>query len=236
MTTRENQILLFDADDTLWENNVYFEQAIEQFTDFLEAQDLSRTEIRSMFDAIERETLATHGYGAVGFAHSLRAAWIQISGDNDSALAGRAEQLGLDILQRDIELIAGVEETLAALRPRHELVLVTKGNLDEQQAKIARAPIADQFEDHVIVAEKTADVYRKLLDDKGYDPSNTWMIGNSPKSDINPALEAGMNAVFIPHAMTWHMEHMDITDQPEWRSRLVEVASFRDLLSVFAHD
>jgi putative hydrolase of the HAD superfamily len=231
----DHQHLLFDADDTLWENNVYFERSFEEFVAFLNHESLSAAEIRAVLDEVEIATLASHGYGARGFAHTLRETFRQITGSCDDEQLATVERLGLRILEAEIELIAGVRDTLEALRPHHDLFLITKGNLEEQQLKIERSGIADLFDASVVTDEKKTSTYTETTSTLDLDPARTWMIGNSPKSDIGPALDAGLNAVFIPHEMTWHMEHADIVPDPAWRGQLVEVQRFPELRTLFSH-
>jgi putative hydrolase of the HAD superfamily len=231
----DHQHLLFDADDTLWENNIHFERAFDAFVAHLDHEALSVAEIREMLDEVERATLISHGYGARGFAHTLRETFRHITGSHDEAQLATVEALGLRILDLEIELIADVRRTLDALRPHHDLFLVTKGQLEEQRRKIERSGIADLFDATIVTEEKRVDTYRETVAALDLEPERTWMIGNSPKSDIMPALEAGLNAIFIPHAMTWHMEHIEIAHNPAWPGRLVEVARFTELTSLFRH-
>ncbi len=225
------QTLIFDADDTLWENNIYFERAIEEFLDFLDHSHLSRAEIRATFDEIERATATVHGYGAAAFGHSLRACYERLAGRelDASALAtvmGFAER----ILIQEIQLIEGVAETLAQLAQRHDLTLFTKGRLEEQRSKIERSGIRAFFAHYEVTPEKTTAAYLELVTRLGADPATTWMIGNSPRSDINPALAAGLNTVFIPHTHTWKLEHDAI---PPEHDRLILLDHFRQLLDLF---
>jgi putative hydrolase of the HAD superfamily len=231
----DQQHLLFDADDTLWENNVYFERSFEAFVAFLNHESLSVPEIRAVLDEVEVATLTSHGYGARGFAHTLRETFHQITGSRDEQQLATVETLGLRILKAEIELIAGVRETLEALRPHHDLFLITKGNLEEQRLKIERSGISDLFDASVVTDEKRTATYRETTTTLDLDPERTWMIGNSPKSDIGPALEAGLNAVVVPHEMTWHMEHAEIIPNPEWPGTLVELQRFPDLQTLFHH-
>ena len=114
------------------------------------------------------------------------------------------------ILERPMEAIQGVAETLEYLALRHDLTLFTKGHPGEQRLKIERSGLGGFFAHAEIVKEKDAAAYRALALERGFDPGLSWMIGNSPKSDINPALEAGWNAVFVPHARTWTLERQEI--------------------------
>ncbi len=176
-----------------------------------------------------------NGFGARAYARSLVQTFAEISGEHDEATLTLVERFGLRILDIHMEIMPGVEETLRALRPHHQLYLFTKGDLEEQQLKIARSGIGDLFDAHIIAAEKTVQTYPDLVDSLGLDPERTWMVGNSPKSDIQPALDAGIHAVFIPHPMTWHLEHVDIEHNPGWRGRFAELERFADLTTLFTH-
>jgi putative hydrolase of the HAD superfamily len=229
------QHLIFDADDTLWENNRYFEEAFAEFVSFIAHDTISGDEIQAILDEIQQTNRHTHGYGARSFAASLRETFRHVmeTTDDDPRL-DRAEAFGLRILDLEMEPIAGVEETLAALRPHHDLLLLTKGHPEEQRAKIDRSGIAHHFDDAIVVTEKTAETYRETLATRAYDPAKTWMIGNSPRSDINPALAAGINAVFIPHPRTWHLEVEELQHLPEHHpGALLQLAAFPELLGHF---
>jgi putative hydrolase of the HAD superfamily len=129
-----------------------------------------------------------------------------------------------------MEVIDGVPETLEYLSLRHELTLFTKGHLEEQKLKIDRSGLGTFFRHTAIVEEKDTGAYRRLVEDRSLDTQHTWMIGNSPKSDVNPALEAGLNAVFVPHAHTWALEKEAIRPG---RGRLLVVERFEDLRKHF---
>ena len=135
------------------------------------------------------------------------------------------------ILDQPMVLMDGVEETLGQLSARHSLTLFTKGHPDEQRLKIDSSGLARYFEHAAIVKEKDAASYSSLVIERGLNPAATWMIGNSPKSDINPALEAGLNAVFIPHSRTWTLELQEIEPRGPGQFKMVE--RFADLLGLF---
>jgi putative hydrolase of the HAD superfamily len=203
--------LLIDADDTLWENNVYFERAFEEFVDYLDHSTLSPADIRAVLDEIERVNSKLHGYGSINFARNLRECYLRLAEreiqpeDLDQAVS-----FGERLLHHPLEIIEGVEQTLGYLQERHHLVLFTKGHPEEQKLKLDRSGLERYFHHTAIVKEKDAEAYRKLASDLRLDTSRTWMIGNSPRSDVNPALEAGLKAVFIPHAHTWTLEREEI--------------------------
>ena len=225
------QFLMIDADDTLWENNIYFERAFDEFVSFLQHSSLTPREVRDVLDEIESANNKIHGYGSLNFARNLRQCYEhlaerEVREDDLKTVMGFAER----ILECPMEVIEGVPETLAYLAPRHDLTLFTKGHPEEQKLKVDRSGLGVHFGHTAIVKEKDAAAYRKLVSDRGMDPERTWMIGNSPKSDINPALEAGLKAVFVPHAHTWILEKEEIREVP---GRLLRVASFRDLAQHF---
>jgi len=227
--TRQN--LIIDADDTLWENNIYFERAFDQFVAFLGHSTMSATEVRDILDEIERTNAKIHGYGSLNFGRNLAQCYRHLA-EHEISEADLATVINFAerILECPMEVIDGVPETLAYLAGRHDLTLFTKGHLDEQRLKIDRSGLAQYFGHTAIVKEKDADAYRYLVRERGIDPAVTWMIGNSPKSDVNPALEAGLNAVFVPHAHTWVLEKQDIVPG---RGALLTVNRFEDLRKHF---
>ncbi len=227
----DTQTLLIDADDTLWENNIYFEQAIEGFIDFLDHSQLSRDQIRAAIDEIELANASVNGYGSEGFAKNLRQCYEHLVERNisDYDLA-TVIGFGQQILSQDVRLIDGVAQTLERLSTRHHLVIFTKGNQDEQQMKIDRSGIDTHFVDAIVVPEKNESAYRAALETLGWAAEASWMVGNSPKSDINPAMSTGMNAVFIPHDHTWRLEQQEIVPG---RGRLLQLERFADLLDHF---
>lgn len=204
--------LLFDADDTLWENNIYFEQAIADFISFLNHHEYTPEHVRGFLYNVERESILTHGYGIHSFAHSLvttfeRLAVVPITPELHQQIWAIAHR----IAERPVELIDGVPETLQYLSKRgHHLMMVTKGNVTEQSGKIERSGLKEYFAAIEIVAEKNEPTYRGIIEKYALNREVSWMIGNSPRSDINPALAAGMNAVFIPHADTWVHEREEL--------------------------
>jgi len=136
------------------------------------------------------------------------------------------------IASSEIELLPAVEQTLRTLVHRHRLLMVTKGNPEEQTDKVERSGLRDLFAAIEVLPEKNAAAYRELAARHACDPANTWMIGNSPRSDVNPALAAGLNAVFIPHDFTWVLEH-ETVDTPPQGQHLLELSTFADLIQHF---
>ena len=224
------QVLLIDADDTLWENNIYFEQAIADFMHFLNHKEMSHAEVRLVINEVERETILERGYGFHSFAHSLVKTFERLSTEQVTPeLHQTIWNFAHRISQYPIQLIDGVPETLNYLCERkHHLILMTKGDITEQSGKVERSGLKDYFAAVEIVAEKNAVTYRNMVVKYGLAPNSTWMVGNSPKSDINPALSAGINAVFVPHDQTWVLEHETLDAAPA-SSRFLQVEKFADL-------
>jgi putative hydrolase of the HAD superfamily len=229
-----SQVLLLDADDTLWENNIYFEQAIADFMLFLNHQEMSHAEVRLVLNQVERQTILERGYGYHSFAHALvktfeRLSTQPITPELHETIWNFAHRITL----YPIQLLEGVPDTLSYLSERrHHLILMTKGNFTEQTAKIERSGLKEYFAAVEIVAEKDRAAYKSIVAKYELSPQSTWMIGNSPKSDINPALSAGINAVFVPHNNTWILEHETLASTPEG-ALLLQVEKFADLKKYF---
>lgn len=220
--------LLIDCDDTLWENNIFFERAIEAFIEFLNHSSLAPQEVRVVLYEVER----TQGYGTASFVRSLEETFRRLAErpvqDEDIA---RIEEFGSQVRQHPMQIMDGVRETLEYLAPRHDLIMLTKGEEEEQRIKIENSGLALFFQHTIVVPEKDARTYTRLVRDLELESSNTWMVGNSPRSDINPAMLAGLNAVFIPHPHTWQVEHEELRIEGE--GRFLQLATFSELREYF---
>ena len=220
--------LIMDADDTLWENNIYFEQAIHAFVTFLDHSRLSREEVRSVLDEVER----LMGYGTVNFTKSMVETYRRLAEkDPQEEDIEQVRRFGEQIGTQPLQLLEGVRETLDYLSPRHDLFLLTKGDSEEQKLKVERSGIEEYFKQVLIVPEKDVTTYHRVVNELQIDPQRAWMVGNSPRSDINPALAAGLNAVYIPHPHTWHLEHEEVQNMEE--GRLLTLSTFADLRTSF---
>jgi putative hydrolase of the HAD superfamily len=227
------QTLLIDADDTLWENNVYFERAIAKFISFLNHHEFSAEQVREVLNDVERECIVKHGYGLHSFSHALVDTFERLSVNLVTPeLHDQIRSFTHAIADHDIELLPQVAETLQHLAQKHRLLLVTKGALAEQSGKIERSGLKQYFAAAEIVAEKNFATYESLVEKYELVRKNTWMIGNSPKSDINPALAAGLNGVFVPHGDTWILEHEELNAAPSGQ-RLLIVGGFAELQEHF---
>ncbi|SRR6266700_2504597 len=220
--------LLIDADDTLWENNIYFEQATHAFIAFLNHSRLTPEEVRAVLDEVER----LMGYGSANFTRSLFETYRRLAEkDLRDEDIQQIQQFGEQIRSHPLQLLDGVKETLDYLSPRHKLVLLTKGDLEEQKLKVERSEIEQYFKQVIIVHEKDVATYHRVTRELYLDPQHTWMVGNAPRSDINPALAAGLNAVYIPHPHTWRLEHEEVQNIGE--GQLLTLSAFAELRAYF---
>ena len=227
------QTLLIDADDTLWENNIYFERAIARFISFLNHHEFSPEQVREVLNDVERECIVKHGYGLHSFAHALVDTFERLSVEPVTPeLHAQIKSFAHTIADHPIEMLPEVTETLQHLSARHQIFLVTKGAVVEQTGKIERSGLKEYFAETEILAEKDATAYRRIVEKYELASRSTWMVGNSPKSDINPALAAGLNAVFVPHGDTWILEHEDLNAAPP-SQRLLIVGRFAELREHF---
>ncbi len=205
------QTLLVDADDTLWDNNVFFEETIEKFLTLVERLGYARRQIREVLNETERRNIVRHGYGTGSFRRSLAETYTQLAGANARRTAyARIERLVRTLERTPPRILDGVPETLEFLARRHRLILFTKGVRAEQERKVARSGLGRYFEAVEITSEKNSTAYEHAVARFRIAKARGWMIGNSPRSDINPALAAGLNAVFIPHPATWELERAEI--------------------------
>jgi len=228
-----SQTLLIDADDTLWENNIYFERAIANFISFLNHKEYSSAQVRAVIDDVERDCIISHGYGLHSFAHALAKTFERLSVEPITpSLHDSITAITRTIAEHPIEIRSGVPETLDYLSGRHHLILMTKGAQAEQSGKVERSGLTQYFAAIEIVAEKDEPTYRSVISKHGLIEDVTWMVGNSPKSDVNPALAAGLNAVFVPHDNTWVLEHEEVAQAVPPR-KLMVVDSFAGLKDHF---
>jgi putative hydrolase of the HAD superfamily len=228
-----NQTLLIDADDTLWENNIYFERAIASFISYLNHRVYTSEQVREHLNRCEHASIATRGYGVHSFRHSLITCFEQLTGvPVPPEKHQRIVSFAQSIADQEIELLPNVDVTLAELATRHRLILVTKGDHAEQTDKLRRSGLVPHFTAVEVLPEKHNAAYRSLAAHHRFEASTTWMIGNSPKSDINPAFAAGLHAIFIPHDFTWALERETIHHPPVGQ-QLLELAAFAELTKHF---
>lgn len=228
---RERQVLLIDADDTLWENNLHFERAIVAFYELVAPLGYPEPVVRRQVDQTERQNIRQHGYGAQSFLLTLEEVYLALAGHRpEPARLEEIRRIARLLLEEPPRVYEGVAETLAYLKPRHRLLLFSKGDAEEQARKLGFSGLGAFFEGREIVAEKNEVAYRELVARHLLRPAEVWMVGNSPRSDINPALAAGLNAVFIPSPHNWEYENEEIR---RGVGGLLVLSSFRDLQEHF---
>lgn len=203
------KVIAFDADDTLWVNEPYFEQTEKQFLslmeDYLSHQGLSKELFR-----IEIENLRLYGYGIKGYILSMIEAAIQISnGTIGIPVIERILELGKELLQKPIELLEGAEQTLKLLQPHYKLVVATKGDLLDQRRKLHNSGLGKYFHHIEVMSDKQEQDYVDLVKRLDISPEQFYMIGNSLKSDVLPVLAIGGFAAHIPFHTTWLHERID---------------------------
>ena len=227
---RRNTILI-DADDTLWENNVFFENLIEDFITLVEPCGYARAYIRHILNETERKNIRQYGYGVRSFGRSLEETYLKLADQmaKREVLAQIHDRV-VELERTPPKILDGVPDTLAYLTERHRLILFTKGEPAEQAAKVQRSGLQGFFEFIEIVPEKDTVTYGNLVHKYKIVKSQGWMIGNSPRSDINPAMKIGLSAVYIPHQHTWQLEHEPVV---AGSGKLVILPAFRELRGHF---
>ena len=231
MDTLRFDALLFDADDTLWENNIYFLRAIEEFVALLAPVAPDPREVQRVLTEVEHEYIPVHGYGSRNFIDALHEIFRRFhSGTDGRAFSLAIEAIGERLLRHPVEPMPGVAMTLARLQERHRMIVFTKGDREEQAEKLERSSLRVFFERIEVVEEKDTAAYQKLVHRRGLNRETTAMIGNSPRSDVLPALAAGLWAVFIPHRYTWEREE----EKVDPHHRLMVTQTFSELPQVLS--
>ncbi len=231
MAARE-LVIGFDADDTLWHNEIIFEKVHERFRALLAHYHDAATVDRTLL-ATERKNLALYGYGVKGFTLSCIETAIHLTGGKiRTEEVQHIIDLGRDMLDHPVELLAGVAETLGTLSEQHRLLVITKGDLLDQQRKLSKSGLAAHFRHVEIVSEKDEATYGEILRRHGIAPENFLMVGNSLKSDILPVLALGGAGAHVAYHLTWAAEHVEEAPQPG--ARFFPLATMTDLLPVVA--
>jgi putative hydrolase of the HAD superfamily len=223
--------LFIDADDTLWENNIYFEAIVADYLALTARHGCEPERARARLIEVERERVGRFGYGIANFQASLELAFRSLVEAETAVDTGVIAGSCASLRRRAGTHLGEVAATLRTLAGRHRLVLLTKGDPDDQAGKVARSGLRRHLHQVDVVPEKDVAAYRDVLRRHGADPQRSWMIGNSPKSDILPALGAGLGAVFVPHAATWALELTDLPPADTPRYQVLE--HFRQLTSFF---
>jgi putative hydrolase of the HAD superfamily len=208
----------FDADDTLWQNEQFFRLTEGRFAallaDYADPKDLTTRLLEA-----EMRNLKLYGFGIKGFILSMMETAIEVTeGRVPAATLAHILDFGRELLVHPIEALPHAGETLEALAGRYRLVLITKGDLFDQERKLAQSGLGEFFEGVEIVSDKTAETYARIFARHGDGPERAMMVGNSLKSDVVPAIRAGSWGVFVPHELTWAFEHVEPpTGEPRFR-------------------
>ena len=208
----------FDADDTLWQNEQFYRLTERRLTELLaehaEPGDVSRRLLEA-----EKRNLAFYGFGIKGFTLSMIETAIEVTGGRaPAAVIQEILTSGRELLRHPVETLPHVRETLEQLAGNYRIILITKGDLFDQERKLAQSGLGELFDAVEIVSDKNASTYQRVFSRHGDGPGRSMMVGNSLKSDVVPAIEAGSWGVYVPHDLTWSLEHVDEpADAPRFR-------------------
>lgn len=225
--------LFIDADDTLWENFAYFEVARDRFLDWMEKAGFNQNEVDAVLSRIDSERTHEFGFGSVGYREAMLRTMIHFykktGRKTSSADAELLDNIQQSVHMHPVELYPGVSQTLEYLRGRYPLFLVTKGVVNEQSGKVERSGVSRYFQEVFVIPDKTPDHYRELISKLNVTPGKSWMIGNSPRSDINPPAEIGMGTVLVKKERAWDFEEVPL----KHNGRFHEITDFRQLKEIF---
>jgi putative hydrolase of the HAD superfamily len=220
MTMRPLSVIGFDADDTLWQNEHYYKLTEASFRDLL-AEFAEGEHVSERLLEAERRNLSYYGFGIKGFTLSMIETALEITdGKAPAEVVSKILSIGRDLLSHPVECLPHARDALEALRGHYFLVLITKGDLFDQERKLAQSGLGDYFDAVEIVSDKTATTYRRIFGKHCEGPERAMMIGNSLKSDVVPAIASGAWGVFVPHELTWILEHVE---------KPVEAPRFREI-------
>ena len=219
------EVIAFDADDTLWVNETFFRDAEDEFCTLMVGYE-TENKARQELIKYEMQNLAIYGYGIKGFVLSMMECALELSNQNlNPEVSRRILEIGKEMLHKPVDLLDGVRETLEAVSKKHRVLLLTKGDLLDQERKLEKSGLSEFFHHVEVLSNKLPKNYKELLDHLSVDPATFLMIGNSLKSDILPVLELGGMAIHVPFHTTWDHEKVENppTDKYQTLSRLDQV-------------
>lgn len=223
--------IAFDADDTLWHNERFFRLTQDRFAELL-ANHAATDHLRERLAAAERRNLGHYGFGIKGFVLSMIETAIEVTEDRVPARVIRELiEAGQEMLRHPIELLPHARETVEALAESHRILLVTKGDLLDQERKLAQSGLGELFQAVEIVSDKTEATYRDIFRRHGVAPDGAMMVGNSLRSDVLPVLATGGWGVHVPHDLTWAYEH---AEAPAAHPRFREIPDLGRLVGIVA--
>lgn len=224
------KVIAFDADDTLWENEIFFREAEHKFSVLLAEFGDEKTITDKLFE-LELKNIALYGYGVKNFILSAIEAAMEVSNSTvTNSTLREIMEIGNDILRKPVVLLDDVREILPEIAKNYKIVLATKGDLLDQQRKVARSGLGDLFQHVEVMSDKKKYNYESLLKQLKVEPDEFLMIGNSLKSDVLPVLELGAKAVHIPFHTTW--VHEMVSDEELKGKDFVQANSFKELINL----
>ncbi len=220
----------FDADDTLWQNETFFRMTEERFhalvSDHAKGADLSARLLEA-----EKRNLAAYGFGIKGFTLSMIETAVEVTnGEVPASVIGEILAAGREMLSHPVETLPHARETLEELTGDYRIVLITKGDLFDQERKLAQSGLGEFFDAIEIVSSKTVETYARIFAQHGDGPERGMMVGNSLRSDILPAIEAGGWGVYVPHDLTWALEHAEPPNGSPRFHELTDLGGLPDLV------
>ncbi len=229
MGTQRLTTIGFDADDTLWQNEQFFQLTQARFAELL-ADHAEPGHLSDRLLEAEKRNIQLYGFGIKGFTLSMIETAIEVTeGTAPASVIAEILAAGREMLAHPIETLPHARETLERLAGTYRLVLITKGDLFDQERKVAQSGLGELFETVEIVSQKTRSTYERIFRQFGDGPEAGMMVGNSMKSDVLPALEAGSWGTFVPHDLTWSLEH---EEAPRQAARFREIAHLGELPSL----
>lgn len=221
----------FDADDTLWQNETFFRMTEQRFTELLSEHGAHDVISARLLEA-ERRNLRFYGFGVKGFTLSMIETAVEVTnGQVSASVIAEILGFGRQMLQNPVETLPHARETLDALAGRYRILLITKGDLFDQERKLAQSGLGDYFSAIEIVSDKTAQTYERIFSRHGDGPQRAVMVGNSLKSDVVPAIRAGSWGVHVPHELTWVLEHEEPPESDPRFRRIPDLGELPGLLA-----
>ena len=221
----------FDADDTLWQNEQFYRMTETRFAELL-GEHIDTPGLSKRLLAAAQRNLGVYGFGIKSFTLSMIETAVEVTnGKVSGEVVGKILEIGREMLSHPIETLPDAREAVEALTGRYRIVLITKGDLIDQERKLAQSGLGELFDGVEIVSDKKAETYRRAFARHGDGAEHAMMIGNSLKSDVLPALAAGAWGVFVPHELTWAAEH---ADEPEAHPRFRKIERLSELSGVIA--
>ncbi|MCK0156913.1 HAD family hydrolase [Cellulophaga sp. F20128] len=227
------QVIGFDADDTLWVNETYFREAEERFAELLDGYETKNKIDQELFK-MEMQNLGRYGYGIKAFVLSMIESAIELSNNKVSnVVLSKILDIGKEMLEQPVVLLAGVETVLQKLQSRYRLIVLTKGDLLDQERKLERSGLKKYFHHVEVLSDKKEENYKDLLDHLQINPSEFLMLGNSLKSDVLPIVKIGASAIHIPFHTTW--EHEMVSTEEETNEYLT-LHKIEDILTLLKQE